>query len=448
MGFCWSRPVISLRRRRAAFVDWIALILIVASAGVASLDVALADFSIQDWRYVKEVQLPSDLAGEGLAAIAPDIEVFGQAAPGLVDLRVIENGETEVPFQIVVERGTHQQGLLPARIRDLGVVPGEHTSFVVETSQPGALHNEVEVLTPSRNFQRTVQVEGSNDAENWAVLRQEGRMFDFTLSDPSFTTRNTRIGYPESTVRYLRVRILDQQEQPLNITGASVFSVQDRPGRESLYPAGIIGRSEDEQLKASVLNLDLEVNGLPTSRVEVSTGQVNFYRRVTLEASEDSQTWETISTSGELFSYDTPKFVGRQLTVTYPETTRRYLRLTVYNEDNPPLEIGGLEVYGVSRRLLFPARPETLYQLYYGKLDTRAPSYDLARFLPYLETEGLPLGVLGAQTRNPAYMIPQEPWSERLPWLIPVMVALAAVIVGVLLLGVLRQAKSVLPPPR
>jgi hypothetical protein len=438
--------VISLRRR-AAVIGRIALVLVAVPVGVASLDVALADFTIRDWRYVKEVQLPNDLAGEGLAAIAPDVEVFGQAAPGLVDLRVVENGETEVPFQIVVERGMHQQGLLPARIRDLGVVPEEHTSFVVETNQPGALHNEVEVLTPSRNFQRTVQVEGSDDAENWAVLRQGGRIFDFTLRDPSFTTRNTRISYPDSTARYLRVRILDQQEQPLTITGASVSSVQDRPDRESLYSADIIGRSEEEQPRASVLNLDLKVNGLPTSRVRVNTGQVNFYRRVLLEASGDSQTWETISTSGELFSYDTPKFVGSQLTVTYPETTRRYLRLTIYNQDNPPLEIVGLEVYGVSRRLLFPARPGASYRLYYGNADARAPSYDLARFLPYLETEGLPLGDLGAQADNPAYMIPQEPWSERLPWLIPAVVALAAVIVGMLLLGVLRQAKSVLPPP-
>jgi hypothetical protein len=417
------------------------------SVGVPSLTVVQADFTIQDWRYVKTIQLPRDLAGEGLAATTPDIEVFAQGAPGLADLRVVENGEAEVPFQIVVDRGARQRELRPARIRDLGFVPGEHTSFVVEASQPGALHNEVEILTPSHNFQRTVQLEGSNDDETWMVLREGARIFDFTLTDPNFTTRDTRVRYPESTVRYLRVRILDQQEEPLNITGASVFSVQERPDRETLFPADIIGRSEDQQRRASVLNLDLRANGIPTSRVKVNTDQVNFYRRVLLEASGDSQTWEPIIESGELFSYDTPKFVGSQLTLSYPETSRRYLRLTIYNEDNQPLDIGGMEVFGVSRRLLFSVRPGASYALYYGNADARAPSYDLARFLPYLETEGLPQGVLGAQTDNPAFVIPPEPWSERLPWLIPAMVALAAMVLGILLLGVLRQAKSVLRPP-
>jgi hypothetical protein len=425
----------------------IAIVLLAVSAGVAALNVVLADFTIQDWRYVKAIQLPSILPEGGLAAIAPDVEVFGQSAPGLVDLRVVENGETEVPFQVLEERGARQQGLLPATVRDLGFVPGEHTSFVVAVSQSGARHNEVEVRTSSRNFQRMAQVEGSTDGETWTVLREGARIFDFTLTDPSFTTRNTRISYSESTARYLRVRILNQQEEPLNITGASVFSVRDKPDRETRYPADIIGRDEDAQLRATVLNVDLRVNGLPTSRLRVDTAQVNFYRRVFLDTSRDGETWETISTSGELFSYDTPKFVGGQLTVTYPETTGRYIRLTVYNEDNPPLDIEGLEVFGVSRKLLFPARPGAAYQLYYGNTDARSPSYDLARFLPYLETEGLPQGTLGAQMDNTAFEIPREPWSERLPWLIPAMVALAAVVVGILLLGVLRQAKKFLPPP-
>jgi hypothetical protein len=67
--------------------------------------------------------------------------------------------------------------------------------------------------------------------------------------------------------------------------------------------------------------------------------------------------------------------------------------------------------------------------------------------LPYLETEDLPAGILGPQAENPDFSESQAPLSERLPWLIPVVVALAAVAVGLLLFGVVKQARKVLTPP-
>ena len=424
------------------------ILLLAVLVVTSSLGVALADFTMQDWRYVKSIQFSGDLSEERLAEVAPDVEVFGESAPGLVDLRIVENGESEVPFQMLIESGTNQRGRIQATIRDRGFVPGEYTGFVVDLEKAGSLHNEIEVSTSSENFQRIGQVEGSNDGEIWTVLQKGARIFDFTLKDPDFNTKDTRISYPESTVRYLRVRIFNEAgEEPLDISGTSVFLVGDKQANETVYAVAIVKRSEDSERRANLLTVDLGVNGAPSSRLNVETAQVNFYRRVSLEASADAQTWRPIGASGELFSYETAKFVGSQLTVTYPETTLRYLRMTVYNEDNPPLEIDGLKVHGVSRKLLFSARPGASYELYYGNPEARTPSYDLKRFLPYLETEGLPRGLLGPQSNNPEFAIPQKPFTERLPWLIPIVVALTAVAVGFLLVGVLRQARKLLPPP-
>ena len=443
MSSCWIRPTVVITLFLASIILLLAVLVATSFMGVA-----LADFTIQDWRYVKEIQFSGDLSEESLAEVAPDFEVFGKSASGLVDLRIVENGESEVPFQMLIESGTNQRGRIQASIRDLGFVPGEYTGFVVDLEKAGALHNEIEVSTSSQNFQRIVQIEGSNDGEIWTVLQKGARVFDFTLKDPDFTTKDTRISYPESTVRYLRVRILNEVgEEPLDISGTSVFLVEDKPGNEMVYAVAIVKRSEDSQRRANLLTVDLGVNGAPSSRLNVETAQVNFYRRVSLEASADAQTWRPIGAAGELFSYETAKFVGSQLALTYPETTLRYLRMTVYNEDNPPLEIDELKIHGVSRKLLFSARPGASYELYYGNPEARTPSYDLKRFLPLLETEGLPRGLLGPQSNNPGFTIPHKPFTERLPWLIPVVVALTAVVVGFLLVGVLRQARKLLPPP-
>ena len=417
------------------------LILAVSLGGVA------ADFSRQDWRYAKSIEFPAAGTGEGLVELAPDQQVFSGAAPKLADLRIIQDEEQEVPYKLVVKTGQHERIPFSARVRDLGYLPGQSSSFIADLGHKGTLHNEIEVLTDSRNFQREVTVEGSNDADTWAVLQRGTKIFDFTLRERNFTARNTRVQYPESTVRYLRVRVINDGEEPLNITGASVLSVKETPAQETAYAASIASRREDSPRRTSVIVLDLGSRGLPTSGLTIQTPQVNFYRVVSVEGSEDTQLWHPVQNSDVLFSYDTPRFVGKQLIASYPENTYRYFRLTIQNEDNPPLVIEGVKFSGTARRLIFQPQFGASYRLYYGNDDARTPSYELERLLPYLDTEYLPSGTLGPQIANPGFTVPQPPVSERLPWLIPVAVAVAASALAVLLFGVIRQARKVLPPP-
>jgi hypothetical protein len=97
--------------------------------------------------------------------------------------------------------------------------------------------------------------------------------------------------------------------------------------------------------------------------------------------------------------------------------------------------------------VLFLARTGTSYALYYGNEAARAPSYDLARLLPYLDTESPAAATLGPHQANPGYAEPQPPASEQYPWLITVAVAAAAVVVAAILFGVFRQVRKALPPP-
>ena len=419
-----------------------------ALVSLLALSSAAADFSLEDWQFVKSISVP-DVAEGDLVEVVPDPEVFNGAAPGLADLRIVQGNEQEVPYQVVEERGSRERRAFPVTIRDLGFVPDQFSTFVADLGLSGLLHNEIEVSTSSQNFQRDVMVEGSNDSKTWAVLQEGTRIFDFSLKERDFTARNTRVRYPESTARFLRVRITNAGEDPLNITGASVFSVTETLAEKASYPASISERTEDTAKRRSLIVFDLGNRGLPTNRLTIQTPQVNFYREVTLEGTGDAPSWSLIQRSGVLYSYDTPKFVGDQLTLSYPETTFRYLRLTVDNEDNPLLPIEGVEVFGVPRKLLFQAQPGASYKLYYGNPEARTPSYELELFLPFLETENLPVGTLGPQSNNQAFKVERSrlPFSERYTWLITVVVVVAAIAVALLLFGVVRKAKKVLPPP-
>ena len=433
------------------FKGWLIVLRVALPAALVSLlalSSAAADFSLEDWQFVKSISVP-DVAEGDLVEVVPDPEVFSGAAPGLAALRIVQGNEREVPYQVVVERGSRERRAFPVTIRDLGFVPDQFSTFVADLGESGLFHNEIEVSTSSQNFQRDVMVEESNDAKTWAVLQEGTRIFDFSLKERDFTARNTRVRYPESTARFLRVKITNAEEDPLNLTGASVFSVSETLAEEASYPASISERTEDTAKRRSLIVFDLGNRGLPTNRLTIQTPQVNFYREVTLEGTGDAPSWSLIQRSGVLYSYDTPKFVGDQLTLSYPETTFRYLRLTVNNEDNPLLPIEGVEVFGVPRKLLFQAQPGASYKLYYGNPEARTLSYELERILPFLETENLPVGTLGPQRNNQAFKVERSrlPFSERYTWLITVVVVVAAIAVALLLFGVVRKAKKVLPPP-
>ena len=118
------------------------------------------------------------------------------------------------------------------------------------------------------------------------------------------------------------------------------------------------------------------------------------------------------------------------------------------------VEGGGREVayqlvveQGLARKVLFMAQPGETYSVYYGNPNAGPVSYDLAKLLPYLDSEAKLTGDLGAQVDNPEFAVPQPPFSERFPWLIPVGVGAAAAVMVVLLFGFFKQVKKSLPPP-
>lgn len=425
-------------------------------AGVALLALAAsltalplsADFSKPAWRYFKPILLPPGIPEMSLVEVVPDQEVFAHAGPSLTDLRIVEiDSGQEVPYKLLVERGEQRRATVNVSIRDLGHVPGQYTSFIADLGQEGVLHNELEIHTPSRNFQRRVVVEGSDDGALWAVLEDRGQIFDFTAQERNFNTRDTRARYPSSTSKYLRVRILNDGEPPLDITGAVAYFAQVLPPRESKLSPLIISREEDAEHKRTLLVLDLATAGFPTSRISIVTPQQNFYRQVRLEGSDDAQGWSTVQRSEVLYVYNTPKFIGSKVSLGYPEASFRYYRLTILNEDNPPLVVAGAQVYSFQRKVLFPIGSGSDYRLYYGNAAARTPSYELERIFSYLVTENLPIAQLGSHTPNAAFVEAAEPFTERYPWMLSTVVAIAALIIGVFLTRLLREVRRMLPPP-
>jgi hypothetical protein len=239
----------------------------------------------------------------------------------------------------------------------------------------------------------------------------------------------------------LRIMSDDNSEIPYKLEVSS----KGTPARDMLWASSILSVSRDTVERTTNVDIDLGTPGLPSYRLTIGVPDVNFYREVTLEASTDRENWSTIMRGAKIHASE---FTGESLTITYPETTSRYLRLVIHDEDSPPLTVQEVEVWGLWRRLVFVADPQQSYKLYYGNADARRPTYDIERVFPYPVTEELPEAELGPQTVNPHFVEQKPPVSERFPWLLPTVMAVAAVLLALLLFRIFRQARKVLPPPQ
>jgi len=75
--------------------------------------------------------------------------------------------------------------------------------------------------------------------------------------------------------------------------------------------------------------------GTPHNRLTIQTGEINFRQQVRIEGSHDGKHWGMIRRDGTIFDVSTPDQHASNLSVSYPEFTGRYLRVTVMGWRNP-----------------------------------------------------------------------------------------------------------------
>jgi hypothetical protein len=440
------------KKKRMSRLSRITLLVTAVALALIAAPVA-ADYAKSDWQYFKAIELPLGADRDGLVEVPIDAQTFEGSSRGLADVRIVASSSgagDETQYKLVIERAERRRSAVSLNMRDLGSVQRSHTQFVLTLSQPGNLHNEVEILTSSRNFQRRVTVESSTDGTTWAMLKDNAEIYDFTIADRSVTTRDNHVRYPVSTAPQIRITIIDENEPPLDVQGATGFFIDDIGVREIEWPATVSNRALDSERGISHTVFDLGGHGRPANRLDLQTNQINFYRDVNLAGSDDGTWWISLRTSANIYASDTPRFRGNALSLGFADSAFRFYRLSVFNADNPPLDPLLGTVYGPAHNLIFQPHPGARYRLYYGNPLARTPSYELEHLLPYLVTENLPRAQMGTQSANPSYSrppTPTKPFTERYPWLLPLTLTVGGLIIGFLLTRLWVEVKQKLPPP-
>lgn len=420
---------------------------IIAAAALFAVFVS-ADFDAARWEFRAKISggesRPGAAAETNFVVLDLPAELFSHLKPDLSDLRVV-NPSGWWPYVAAAERETETYTAVPARMFNLSSARGESTTFVVDVGANGVFHNSLTVSTPSENFRRIVEIHGSNDQNSWRMLNPRGQIYDYTVRDiKPVAVRDTRVSYPDSTFRYLLVKILDQGEAPLKITGVKIKRSVSISARELTFTPGM-ETADNGKDKTTDIVLDLGDKGIPHRRGRITTSSANFSRAVAIYDSDDKTNWRLL-THAYLYSISTSNFTGSNLDFAYPESTKKYLKLSILNKDDQPISAGNVTLFGVVRRILFSYDdPSKEYYLYLGNPAAKRPQYDIEKISQYVDVASLNRVSVGAAEKNPYFVPiapPKPPLSERSPYILPTVLGVVVAVLAFLLMKIVVKTKS------
>ena len=408
-----------------------------------------ADFSLSDWQYSRVINNPSSIAGMVKVVLPNDIS---WTTKDFSELRVIDANNAEVPF-VLTRNITPPTSSVSANILNVGTDSDGSTKFIVDTLKSGIVRTNLDFIISNPDFRRQVTIYSSdtllsiNDSR-WSRINNSGYIFSFT--DPSTGSKQGKssVGFEANTSRYFKVVISGGQEGSLVINGAKVFDNTEisLSSYTQELPATIFNNPKN---KTTEVLIDRGVSGLLSNSINLFSKDSNYVRKVIIEGSDTSSTdgsgWNYIGESS-ISSVSTPLFQGYKNEVDFSEQTYRYIRISIVNDDNPPLVLDPkVKISGPSLEVIFDSKPNNTYRIFYGNSGARMPQYDISRFASYIQTSNLPTFFVGQQVSNSSYIAPKPPvvpFTESNKYLLNTLLVLVVIVIGAAVILYLRKYLS------
>jgi hypothetical protein len=384
--------------------------------------------------------------------LTPD--VFTHARIDLADLRLFSASGTALPYAL--------RTLSPASVRDVI----ETTEFnrleqadgvqelTLELPADVPQHNEVQIKTTGGQFRRPVEVDGSDDGQQWRRL-VAANLIRFEKGDQKIDVSS--LSYPDSRMRYVRIRIepdpqletAEGSHEQFKIDQANVLRTLELEGERSVWAAEV-GPREPTRVyggAGSSWIIDLQADHVPCDRIEVGIANREFVREVQIQAEQPSNilgqpVFVPLYSSDEMTWRRRVGEVPVAMTISFPEVRTGRLRLLVVDYRNVPLQIQSVKVSGAKRQVLaeIPSELKEELRLYYGNPLADAPNYDFARNLPAKVQPPPASAALSESMVNPNFVPPPLPFTERYPWLVYAVLGSACVALMLIVVSLAKQA--------
>jgi len=406
---------------------------------IVAATTVVAQTSLSLWPYYVEVTPQRN--SNGMYETVVPLPVLDKARTDLADLRLYDSSNREIPYAIRVLREVDEQKEMPVRMFN-SATTGSASEVSVDLGENHGEHNEIEIQTDGDNFRRQVVVEGSDTGSDWRTLKNDGVIFSFSSHNSSVDSG--RIAYPTSRYRYLRVRVMrdpvTDSDVP-RVSNVKVMMAVREKGSLSTWevPVPSYQLLRNQGAHASAWTLDLGGRA-PCDRLTLYIAEDSFSRPFQVESIDDPENARLLAT-GTLTRHAGEEKNPLVITLNREENVRK-LRLQITDYSNPTFNIAAVHATAPARPLMFALKtpPEQPLRLFFGNANVPAPHYDFEKELPLRLSGETIHATIGEVANNREYKPEPLPFTERVPWLIYVVLAASSIALGFILFSLARTA--------
>jgi len=413
-----------------------------------------------------------------LGVFTIDEELLERTDTTFADMRVVDADGREAPFLVRAARDRRKvvtEHDIAVETLDFELLPDNRFRVLLKRKPANTVRPaSVLVLKSSQqNYEKTVNVWASSDKETWRPLVADAPVYDYSKY---LALSRDRVSLKPGRDRYYRVEvanIMEEDDSPLiqiareERGGALYGRIEKSSLRRIDFKVDrfqLLERREDWSEQSVKLQpytvADLTVNddpdnkltavefraaNVPLRELHVDVANTYFSRRVALEGNPRAEGvggWQRV-TSGTIQRVprsSDPKDL--RMATSAPCRYRRY-RLTIHNQDSPPLSVEGITLRGEVHEAVFLCEPGNPYRVLYGAQGLAVPRYDIARVV-----SGARPGDMDVYEAGPESEL-AEHRGLRIGWLRSgraLLIPAAVLMVAVLIWLIVKTMKQIEPP--
>jgi hypothetical protein len=305
-------------------------------------------------------------------------EIFGKVAPNIADIRI---------FGITAAKDTLEASYLLKLKADKIIAKDVNFKFLNTTQNEKGYYFTLEVPTEDainqlildfnkQNFDWKLTLEGSQNQQEWFTVVDDYRIL--SIKNAATDYQFTKVIFPSAKFRFFRLLIKSPENPELINVKATYNEISN--GSFVEYAIANLKTIQDKEAQKTSIEIDLK------STVAVSSIQIkvkdtfDYYRPISIQYVVDSiKTEQGYNYIYENLTTGTLNSIEKN-ELKFDSAILKKLKISIFNQDNEPLNIETIAVRGTIHELLVRFTEPAVYFLTYGNKKATKPNYDIERF--------------------------------------------------------------------
>lgn len=402
-----------------------------------ALALALPAQAAPERRSASDFRLRAVVTGEPASGEAHAVPLSPEAVSALStggELRLFDADGREIPSLVHTARARAEQIRRPVEIFDRAWLEDGTQTLSLELPSGAEPIDELFVEIPE-DHHLIVRVEGSPDGDDWRIVADGLHLIRHSVAGEDTRYVHDRLRIPTARFAYYRLGLRPLAtpppgSEPLRVAQVSVQRSLDR-GASLTLPVSVerLEDPRDRDPRHSWWRLELPHPGLGIDRIDLELPGDDFARSASLWVWSPQRGRRTLRlASSVVFRF------GDEANVALDgfQTDEPTLALMIDQGDDAPVPLRGARAHRPRQTLRFiaPAEARPPLALHFEPDEPHTPRYDLARRLREHEIDRFARLAHGPLEPNPDYRPTPEPRSERLPWLLYLLVIPLVLVLG------------------